>query len=45
MKLNVDFSSKENKPQEECEIVLEFMEGDADGDRFPVTVDFEEAKA
>jgi hypothetical protein len=31
MKLNIDFSSKENKPQEEYEIVLDFMEGDADG--------------
>jgi len=31
MKLNVDFSTKEAKPQEEYEIVLDFMEGDADG--------------
>jgi hypothetical protein len=31
MKLNVDFSTKEEKPQEEYEIVLNFMENDADG--------------
>ena len=31
MKLKVDFSTKEVKPQEEYEIVLNFMEGDADG--------------
>lgn len=31
MKLNVDFSTKEVKPQEEYEIVLNFMENDADG--------------
>jgi len=31
MKLNVDFSSREEKPQEEYEIVINFMEGDADG--------------
>jgi hypothetical protein len=31
MKLNVDFSTKENKPQEQYEIVLNFMENDADG--------------